>query len=141
MLVKSTCQSCGGHLEFEAEHVGTQIECPHCQQPTLLRSAGLRPGTRGKQTRTKTRWLVIAAWLIGIVVIIGLCVLIVHLGLATPTDIATGAGSIGGIIAVCILGGLALCLAIFWLIFPWMVYNLLKRILTVLEKIQSQTKP
>jgi uncharacterized Zn finger protein (UPF0148 family) len=42
MLTKSTCQSCGGHLEFDVEDTGKEIECPHCQQTTLLR-APFRP--------------------------------------------------------------------------------------------------
>jgi len=35
--LKGNCQSCGGRLEFPAEAVGTEIECPHCEEMTELR--------------------------------------------------------------------------------------------------------
>jgi hypothetical protein len=34
--LKGSCQSCGSHIEFPAEIVGTSIECPHCAQQTEL---------------------------------------------------------------------------------------------------------
>jgi hypothetical protein len=34
--LKGNCQSCGGRLEFPAEAVGTEIECPHCGKMTEL---------------------------------------------------------------------------------------------------------
>jgi hypothetical protein len=36
MIVKGKCQSCGGPLEFEAEHNGAQVPCPHCGRATQL---------------------------------------------------------------------------------------------------------
>lgn len=35
-LLKGACDTCGGHLEFPADAVGSTIFCPHCQQSTLL---------------------------------------------------------------------------------------------------------
>ena len=34
--LKGCCQSCGGHIEYPAEAVGTTIDCPHCSKPTEL---------------------------------------------------------------------------------------------------------
>lgn len=34
------CDNCGGLLEFDSEHVGTVIECPHCQSKTILQISG-----------------------------------------------------------------------------------------------------
>ena len=34
--LKGQCQSCGGHIEFPAEAVGTNIDCPHCGKSTEL---------------------------------------------------------------------------------------------------------
>jgi DNA-directed RNA polymerase subunit RPC12/RpoP len=39
MIGKSTCQNCGGDLEFDVEDTGKEIECPHCHQTILLRAA------------------------------------------------------------------------------------------------------
>ncbi len=35
-FARCACQHCGGHIEFPIEAVGRQINCPHCQWPTLL---------------------------------------------------------------------------------------------------------
>lgn len=37
MLTKCSCKHCGGHIEFESEHAGTWVECPHCQIQTPLK--------------------------------------------------------------------------------------------------------
>jgi hypothetical protein len=34
--LKGCCQSCGGHIEYPAESVGTTIDCPHCGKLTEL---------------------------------------------------------------------------------------------------------
>jgi hypothetical protein len=34
--LKGSCQLCGGRIEFPAEAVGTEIECPHCGKATEL---------------------------------------------------------------------------------------------------------
>jgi len=34
--LKGQCQACGGHIEFLAEAVGTNIACPHCGKSTEL---------------------------------------------------------------------------------------------------------
>lgn len=34
--LKGACQHCGGHLEYQADHIGMVVPCPHCQQETEL---------------------------------------------------------------------------------------------------------
>lgn len=34
--LKGQCQHCGGHLEFQADHIGLEADCPHCGQKTEL---------------------------------------------------------------------------------------------------------
>ncbi len=34
--LKGACQHCGGHLEYQADHIGMGVPCPHCQQETEL---------------------------------------------------------------------------------------------------------
>lgn len=36
MIAKCGCQRCGQPVEFEAEHAGTTIDCPHCGRHTVL---------------------------------------------------------------------------------------------------------
>jgi DNA-directed RNA polymerase subunit RPC12/RpoP len=35
--LKMSCPTCGGHVKFAAENVGTQIPCPHCSKSLKLR--------------------------------------------------------------------------------------------------------
>lgn len=39
MITKCQCGSCGNGLEFELEHEGTMIDCPHCGEKTILKKA------------------------------------------------------------------------------------------------------
>jgi len=34
--LKGACQHCGGHLEYQADHIGLVVPCPHCHQETEL---------------------------------------------------------------------------------------------------------
>ena len=34
--LKGACQHCGGHLEYQADHIGMVVPCPHCQEATEL---------------------------------------------------------------------------------------------------------
>ena len=43
MLVKCICTNCAGHLEFEEENAGEEIECPHCGFDTKLFLPGTKP--------------------------------------------------------------------------------------------------
>src|SRR5262245_54696145 len=43
MLVKCVCNCCAGHLEFEEENAGEQIDCPHCGFETTLFLPGDEP--------------------------------------------------------------------------------------------------
>jgi hypothetical protein len=36
MIIKCSCQNCGGHLEFDSEGVGLTVDCPHCGMKTQL---------------------------------------------------------------------------------------------------------
>jgi hypothetical protein len=139
MLTKSTCQNCGGHLEFDVDDTGKEIECPHCQQQTLLRAAFRQSPPKGSIARPRKT---------GIIIIVVICQLIIlgTIGGAyyflrpSPGDVAADAvGGLGFLIA-CVLGVLAFILAVFWLIFPWMVYSMLKRMNDTLEKIEANTR-
>jgi hypothetical protein len=65
--LKGACQHCGGHLEYQAEHIGMVVPCPHCQQETelLLLPPPQEPGLPGR----------VLVWT-------GIAVLVLALGLA-----------------------------------------------------------
>jgi len=65
MLTKSTCQSCGGHLEFDVEDTGKKLNAriaskPPCSapipsQPANTRRAAAPAGQRNVQSRSESQ--------------------------------------------------------------------------------------
>jgi hypothetical protein len=135
MLTKSTCQNFGGHLEFDVEDTGKEIECPHCQQTTLLR-APFRPAPP-KVKPAAIGWWILVLLLLGVIGIIS--VLSIHHSDAV-SNAAAGVGGMAILIIGCIGAVLVFVLACFWTIFPWMVYSMLKRMNDTLEKIEANTR-
>ena len=35
-FVTCPCSNCSGRIEFEFEHAGETVQCPHCSKPTVL---------------------------------------------------------------------------------------------------------
>jgi hypothetical protein len=129
---KCFCQHCSGHLEFDVEHIGTMIECPHCQMETpLYRAPGLSPATASRSRR----WLnvVLAAALLLVVAGGAYC----GFTYWTATESATETASFGitffGLLGGFMVGVLLLVLAVFWLLFPVLTYLQLRRIEKLLE--------
>jgi len=52
MLVEYTCNTCSGHLEFDAQHAGGKVCCPHCGKETVLFVPPARLGTVLKKHAT-----------------------------------------------------------------------------------------
>lgn len=62
--LKGACQHCGGHLEFEADHIGMTVPCPHCQQETEL---SLLPAPEEPAIPRRTLvWTAIAVLVLGV---------------------------------------------------------------------------
>jgi len=50
---RCTCSICFGHLEFDSQHVGETIQCPHCGMPTILFIPRVLGGTSSSATSAK----------------------------------------------------------------------------------------
>jgi uncharacterized membrane protein len=156
MLAKCSCQHCGGSIEFDADGLersgstarrvlGQVIDCPHCGKSTQLylnlaefvTPMPARWPTQAQPKRNRYGWLYV---LLGITVVI---VLTYFFGKKAGNFIADVfpivGGAVGGLIflAVAIL---ILFLAIFWIIFPWMVYSMLRRLHEELKRIEINTR-
>ena len=62
--LKGPCQHCGGNLEFPAEIIGTELQCPHCGQQTEL-VLGLPPEAPALP-RQAILWTLIALLILGL---------------------------------------------------------------------------
>ncbi len=71
---KSNCTQCAGHIEHPVEISGTQINCPHCGQPTVLgvaaRSSG-PPPLPASVKKSYRKLLTNFAIVVGILIAIG----------------------------------------------------------------------
>jgi len=56
MLVKCICTNCAGHLEFEQENAGEEIECPHCGFDTKLFLPGTEPDAPERSGSLRKLW-------------------------------------------------------------------------------------
>ena len=53
-FLKCNCTACSGHIEFDAEHLGKTVNCPHCGLETILYSkksatSEIQPGQRSPE--------------------------------------------------------------------------------------------
>lgn len=62
--LKGACQHCGGHLEYQADHIGLLVPCPHCQQETEL--SLLEPPTPPALPLRALVWTGIAVVILGL---------------------------------------------------------------------------
>jgi hypothetical protein len=138
MLVTCPCNHCDQNIEFEASEFirsgdgakdtfGQTIPCPHCGHNTILTMphsklvAYMGPDNtlRG---RTKLIVLCIAA------LVLAYIIFIIWKFPEMISDISVGIFHGGAAIVAIIVSVWLFVLAVFWLIFPWMVYCLLKQI-------------
>jgi len=151
VLVKCSCQHCGGSIEFDADELersgstgrrvlGQVVDCPHCGKPTQLYlnlAEFVAPKTSVQPKKIKYIWIYILA---GIVLIVGLaCFFGEQIGNFIAEAFPIVGGALGGIISLVVFI-LVLILAAFWIIFPWMVYSMLGRLHQELKKIEANTR-
>jgi len=150
MIVKCACQNCGQNIEFEAEHGGSFVDCPSCARPTrlLIPGAAHQPGgsrrlpfsARSVEVKSRFPWpKVIGISFAALIVILAIAILIRDYGVSQTADTAGQIMGIGITTILMAVGAvLAITLAVFWLIFPWMMYSKLNRVIEVLEQIRDQ---
>ena len=139
MLIKNSCQSCGEHLEFEAEDAGATIACPHCGEPTALRlprriaAAAKLPMTR----TTKIGYILLA---VIVIVLAGIVIWATHANIIKAENYLEVIGDCLIGIGAVVVGILALYLTISWLILPWTLDRRLKDILAALNRLETHKR-
>lgn len=161
MFAKCHCMYCQGPIEFDladfiadgetaTERTGQKVTCPHCGRDTVLsikkalvrfpaRAAFIHPadGDQGK----KNRWLKIALLSVAAVIILAVIIVAIYESQVSAGQIA-GAGfglielTIGVIIAI-----VGFVLAVFWIVFPWLMWNQSNQIIELLKQIEQNTRP
>ena len=150
MLVKCICTNCAGHLEFEEENAGETIPCPHCGFETVL----FLPGTRAldpellalsRRRALRRRLLPVGA---GLLVLAGCGYALYRWGVPWIQDTMPSIDSTAKAMVVLVLGCALVPLALFWLLFPILLFlqlrkgtQLLSRIAESLESSPTEPQP
>lgn len=150
MLVKCICTNCAGHLEFEEENAGETIPCPHCGFETVLSL----PGTRAldpellalsRRRALRRRLLRVGA---GLLVLAGCGYALYRWGVPWIQDMMPSVDSTAKAMVVLVLGCALVPLALFWLVFPILLFlqlrkgtELLSRIAESLESSPPEPRP
>jgi hypothetical protein len=116
-ISRCVCNLCGQHFEFPDELTGTDQVCPQCGVTTRLYSAPtVSPPRR--------RWWFIGS---GAIVLVSLAIIAPFLyRAACAADFGQLKEVTAGIIGICALAILAVAsvvIGLFWLVFPFIVYN------------------
>jgi hypothetical protein len=147
MLVKCICTNCAGHLEFEEENAGETIPCPHCGFETILTLPGtvaldseLLAFNRRRMLRRRLLSLVAALLVLG-----GFGYALYRWGVPWLEDLLPSIDSTAKALAVLLLGCALIPFALFWLVFPILLFfqfrkatQLLTRVAESLESMQSE---
>jgi hypothetical protein len=137
MLVKCICTNCAGHLEFEEENAGETISCPHCGFETVL----ILPGTKAldpellalsRRRALRRRGLQLAAT---VLVLAGFGYALYRWGVPWIEDLMPSVDSTVKAMVVLVLGCVLVPLAIFWLLFPILLFVQLRKGTELLTRI------
>jgi DNA-directed RNA polymerase subunit RPC12/RpoP len=152
-LVKCACNHCSARIEFETEHAGETIACPHCGMDTTL----YQPQQRTEKEIPVEALLTkspshIKAALSHKVVRRGLIALLVAVAFSVTVGIlgqrlliALGVVISGAMGVVVIVGGAIIVWFIvmwfiLWIVFPVFVYYGLKTMENLLKEIERNTR-
>lgn len=142
MLVKCVCNCCAGHLEFEEENAGEQIDCPHCGFETTLFLPGDEPAAPpasavARLLRFRKRILLGAAVLLGGAVGWALW----KWGLPFVRGFLPDDAGIIVALAILFLGCLTFLGLLLWLAMPVFVFVYGRKLVRVLSQIEQNLVP
>jgi hypothetical protein len=137
MLVKCICTNCAGHLEFEEENAGETIACPHCGFETVLTLPGtetLAPELLALSRRRALRRR-LAPLLVAFFILAGFGYVLYRWGVPWIEDVLPSIDSTGKAIVVLLLGCALAPFALFWLVFPILLFFQIRKGTELLSRI------
>jgi hypothetical protein len=143
MLIKCICTNCAGHLEFEEENAGEEIECPHCGFDTKLFLPGTEPELSERlgflQKLLARRKPLLSA--VAVVLLAGISFALYHWVLPSLKDWLPYTES--KVLPVLALGFfcLATLVLLVWLVLPVLLFAQLGRLTRVLGQIETNLRP
>jgi hypothetical protein len=116
-------------MEFDAEYLGQNSDCPHCGQSTTLRP----PIIPEKKER---KWIA-PLIRISIALAVVLIVAVILREISKVPNLATDAGGIVYALLMLGCGLVAIYLAVLWLVFPWLVLSKFNQLIEEVRKLRK----
>ena len=151
MTVRCACKNCRGSIAFDAADfaeqnrtathlIGQNVRCPHCGFATTI-TMSIQKWAKMGSARTVNIGPAIIFLLAFIVAVVPAIIVagLIKSG-ATIKQIVTGGAGTPGMVAVAIVGTVALITAVMWLMFPWLVCSRLSKIHGELAQIEENTR-
>lgn len=135
-FVKCRCQHCNEPIEFEADHAGETVTCPHCTLDTLLFIPA--PQSAAPPKARIPWWRILKIGIITAIVILGGFMafgLLRFLQSLTPEGVF---GAATGVIGMAIFLFLAV-LIILWVLLPFIIYFGFRRLEKILLRIERKS--
>jgi hypothetical protein len=136
MLTKCICTNCAGHLEFEEEDAGQSIPCPHCGLNTILSLPGTRvPGSPlmalARKWQQRRRLIGVAG---AVLLLAAFGFGLYRWGIPLVESLVPSIESKLVALLVLALLCLSIPLALFWLVFPVLLFLQLRKLTQVLAR-------
>jgi len=133
---KCPCNQCSQKIEFEAEHAGETIQCPHCGMDTVLFIPHDKPAARHAAPVTRRSIAMPSPTAIKILIaVLALGGMVYLAKVILQSDAAQEAAKLvgGGIVAIVVFL-FAVIWALLWFLFPVFVYFALEKIKAQLDR-------
>ena len=144
--MKTECQHCGGHIEFDDDSAGLDSQCPHCGRQTRLAAGihhitdhSLPPPIQRVPPVWRRRWFALALIAISLVTfgaVVAVCWVKFRLGPLLAQFIP---GVAGILISLAVLV-VVMVWAVLWIVFPVFMYFDNRRIIQLLEQIEAHVR-
>lgn len=150
-FAKCRCQHCSGHIEFDAALLeaaadsvfGQTVECPHCKMDTVLyREPPAEPpvAIRLDATRPRRKLSAVKKFTLVAIILAGIIgTTLAYFIVKNVEAVAQVASGLIGVIFFAVVGGIAIMIALLWIIFPVFVYYGIRRLEAVLQKIEHHS--
>ena len=148
MFITCSCDHCAQHIEFSTDDfvestrtetaiLGQPVSCPGCEKKTRLVIPQTPPRHVMPKSLSRLPWKLI---IIGILAIFAISAAVVFIRIVGVEQTASTMGLTVGALIYAFVGVCVFLLAVFWLLFPVLMYVQLKRSNELLEIVERNTR-
>lgn len=145
MRARCACKNCRGSIAFDiadfaelnrtsTQIIGQNVRCPHCGFATAITMSIEKWSKLSTPKTVNIGPAIVFLLALGVTIVPAVIVFGLIKSGVTIKQIVTGNAGAPGMIAIAIVGTVALIMTVMWLIFPWLVCSRLSKIHAELRK-------